>query len=234
MKATSRIQTPANSQVERYRRYCKKAEIIHHFAENLAQTLGVFHGINENGLKLAIEGEPVVALGTILFDQLQLMIIRICALCDKGSRDDDASLFELVAGLSDPDFQRFLITKEERWMQSVDRHRTGTIGAIPRYTKKMQIRWSSLQREQEALDRIKHYRNKVLAHATTGLDPGRKVLIKDIWRVSRLVLSVSKYVRLLLEREEWDYLKHSRDAREHGKALIQALHRDHRAQDSIG
>jgi hypothetical protein len=66
-------------------RYCKKAEIIHHFAENLAQTLGVFHGINETGKKLKVEGDFSQAMNTILFDQLQLMVIRVSALCGKST-----------------------------------------------------------------------------------------------------------------------------------------------------
>jgi hypothetical protein len=107
-KRPSTAETPA----ELFRLYNRKAEIVHRFAENLAQTLGVFHGINQTGQKLDIDGEPSGALGTILFDQLQMMVLRICALCDKGTRDDDASLGELVRGLSDPVFQQFLIERE--------------------------------------------------------------------------------------------------------------------------
>lgn len=46
--------SPTNSEL--FQRYCNKAEIIHHFAENLAQTLGVFHGINETGMSCAWKG----------------------------------------------------------------------------------------------------------------------------------------------------------------------------------
>jgi hypothetical protein len=93
----------------------------------------------------------------------------------------------------------------------------------------MKACWTFLNADTDALSRIRHYRNKVLAHATTGLDPGREVLIRDVWRVARRVLSVAKYVRLVLEREEWDYLEHSADSRARGKALVLALHRDNKA-----
>jgi len=219
--------TPSNSEL--FQRYGKKAEIIHHFAENLAQTLGVFQGLNEIGKKLGIDGEPSVALGTILFDQLQMMVLRVCALCDNGTREDDAALGELVRGLSDPGFQQFLIEKERQWERAVG-HRAGTVGEMPKFIQTLKARWSVLNVQTDALARIRHYRNKVLAHATTGLDPERKVLVRDIWRVSRLVLSVAKYVRLVLERQEWDYLEHSADGRACGKALVLALHRDSKAQ----
>jgi hypothetical protein len=218
---------PSNSEL--FRRYCEKAEIIHRFAENLAQTLGVFHGINETGKKLSIDGEPSAALVTILFDQMQVMVIRICALCGNGNRKDDASIGELVRGLSDPIFQQYLIDKEKRWEQAVG-HRAGFVGEIPRFTKVLRMRLSALDAQTEALDRIRHYRNKVLAHATTGLDPNNKVLVRDVWRVSRLVLSVAKYLRLVLERKQWDYLEHSDDGKAHGRALVRALHRDSNAQ----
>ena len=218
--------TPA----ELFQRYTDKAKVIHDFAENLAQTLGVFHGMNETGRNVGLEGDPAGALGTILFDQLQMMVLRICALCDNGTRDDDASLGELVRGLSDPPFQQFLIAKEKRWEQAVGFNRAGATGEIPLHTKTMKTRWTVLNSETEALARIRHYRNKVLAHATTGLDQEQKVLIRDIWRVSRLVLSVAKHVRLVLEREEWSYLEHSADGRARGKALVLALCRDSKVQ----
>jgi hypothetical protein len=224
--------TTAETPTELFRLYNRKAEIVHRFAENLAQTLGVFHGINQTGQRLAIDGEPSSALGTILFDQLQMMVLRICALCDNGTRDDDASLSELVRGLSDPVFQQFLIEREEQWARGVGFHRAGPTGKIPLHTTVMKSRWTILNAQTDALARIRHYRNKVLAHATTGLDPEQKVLIRDIWRVARLVLSVAKYVRLVLERDEWNYLEHSADGKAFGKALVLALHRDSKAQAS--
>jgi hypothetical protein len=210
---------------ELYKRYSDKAQIIHHFAENLAQTLGVFHGINEAGKRLRLEGESSQALNTILFDQLQLMVLRVCALCGKSTWPDDASLEELVQGITEPSFQAFLIEKEKRWEKAVG-YRAGTVGEIPRFTRALKTRWSILNGQTDALARIRHYRNKVLAHATIGLDPSSKVLIRDVWHVSRLALSVAKYVRLLLERQEWNYLEHSADGKASGKALVRALHRD--------
>ncbi|MET4349015.1 hypothetical protein [Bradyrhizobium sp. RT9a] len=217
------------TQSELYLEYCKKGEIIHRFAENLAQTLGVFHGINSTGKALRLEGEATGALSTILFDQLQIMVIRLSALCDNGTRNDDASLGQLVSGVSVPSFQQFLIDKETQWQRAVG-HRAGTTRDIPRLIRELKARWSILKGEQDALTRIKHYRNKVLAHATTGLDPSQRVLIRDIWRLSRLALSVAKYIRLLLERDDWNYLDHSEDGKACGRTLVRSLHRDNKVR----
>jgi hypothetical protein len=222
-KGTASAPKPTFS--ERYQRYCKKAEIIHHFAENLAQTLGVFHGINDTGKKLEVEGDFSRAVNTVLFDQLQLMIIRVCALCGKSTKPDDASLEELVEAITEPDFQAFLVEKERKW-QNAYPHRIKTAHEIPKYSRVLKARWSVLTAETDALKRIRHYRNKVLAHATTGLDPASAVVISDIWRVARLALSVAKYIRLLLERQEWNYLDHSADGKASGEELARALYRD--------
>ena len=142
VRSQSKVETPAGL----FRLYNRKAEIVHHFAENLAQTLGVFHGINQTGQRLGLDGDPSGALGTILFDQLQMMVLRVCALCDSGTRDDDASLSELVVGLSDPSFQHFLIEKERQWELAVG-YRAGTVGEIPKFTKAMKARRSVLSAE---------------------------------------------------------------------------------------
>lgn len=177
---TKKTTAPNLTYSELYQRYCKKADIIHHFAENLAQTLGVFHGINETGKKLKVEGNFSRAMNTILFDQLQLMIIRVCALCGKSTKPDDASLEELVEGITQPSFQLFLVEKELKW-QNAYPHRMKTVGEIPRFSRALKARWSILSAETDALARIKHYRNKVLAHATTGLDPTSKGAIAKFW-----------------------------------------------------
>jgi hypothetical protein len=72
---------PNNTELDQ--RYCKQAEITHYFAENLAQTLGVFHGISDTAKELCVEGVPMGALNIVLFDLLQIMMIRVCALCDE-------------------------------------------------------------------------------------------------------------------------------------------------------
>lgn len=128
-KAPADHQTPA----ELFQRYCKKAEIIHRFAENLAQTWGVFHGINETGKKLAVEGDAAMALSTILFDQLQVMVIRLCALCSSGTRKEDASIGDLVDGLSDKRFQQFLVEREQKWRDAVGFRAGLPTGEIPKF-----------------------------------------------------------------------------------------------------
>jgi hypothetical protein len=222
---------PQPTLTELFQRYSKKERIVHRFAENLAQTLGVFHGLNETAKKLKVDGEAAQALETVLFDQLQIMVIRVCALCDdpRNTRKDDAALVDLVRGLSEPSFQQFLIAKEKQWERAVG-YRAGTVGEIPKQVRALKSRWTVLSAEDDALARIRHFRSKALAHATTGHDPSRTALVGDVWRVSRLALSVAKYARLLLQRQEWNYLAHSADGRARGRALVRALH--HAARSS--
>jgi hypothetical protein len=223
------------NKTELYQRYCKQAEIIHHFAENLAQTLGVFHGIYDTVKELDVEGEPVAALNIVLFDLLQIMIMRVCALCDEPNgkdKDDDVRMRLLIAGLNEPRFQKFLVEKEERWREIVS-YRAGPPQHITSLIEALNDQWILVTAEKEAIRRIKHYRNKALAHATTGLDAESKPIIGDIWKLSRLLLSVAKYIRLLLERDEWDYLEHASDREASGKALVLALHRDSKAAQGV-
>ena len=217
---------PSNDEL--HRRCCEQAEIIHHFAENLAQTLGVFHGINDTVTELGLEGEPIGALNIVLFDLLQIMVIRVCALCDEASRkdkDDDAQLKLLIESLNEQSFQQYLVEKEKRWRKAVS-HRASAAQEIEKLIEALNEKWALVTREKEAIRRIRHYRNKALAHVTTGLDAESQPIIGDIWKLSRLLLGVAKYIRLLLERDEWNYLEHSKDGRASGNALVRALHRD--------
>jgi hypothetical protein len=191
----------------RFARLCHKGNIVHHFAENLAQTLGVFHGLNETGKKLKLECESLPAIQTLVFDQLQIMVIRLCALCATDKQEEDAILGGIVTSLRDADLKQFLIGRETDWQAKLGTRAGKPVVVVS--LRAMNARWTVLESETDTLNRIKHFRNKALAHATTGLDPERKVIISDVWRLSRLALSVAKYARLALEREDWNYLEHS-------------------------
>lgn len=210
---------------EVFKDYSRRAEILHHFAENQAQTLGVFHGINETARRLAVEGEAIGALNIVLFDLLQIMIVRVCALCDTGNRQDDVQMSKLIEGLNEPRFREYSNEKEQRWRQAVG-FRAGPAQDIDSHILALNEQWRLVSAEGDAIRRMKHYRNKALAHATTGLDADSKPIIGDIWKVSRLLLSAARCIRLILEREDWNYLEHSEDGKAYGKALVEALHRE--------
>jgi hypothetical protein len=217
----------------RYQDYSRRAEIVHHFAENQAQTLGVFHGIHEAAQRLAVEGEPVGAINIVLFDLLQIMIVRICALCDTGNRPDDVQMSKLIEAVNEPSFRKYLVEKEQRWQQVVG-FRARPVQEIDSHVAVLNEQWRLVSAEGEAMRRMKHYRNKALVHATTGLDHESKPIIGDIWKVSRLLLSTARYVRLILEHEDWNYLEHSEDGKARGEALVQALHRESQMEKPLG
>src|SRR5262249_25598259 len=133
----------------------------------------------------------------------------------------------------EPSFRKYLVEKEQRWQQAVG------VRALPAQDIDVHIaalneQWRLVSAEQEAIRRMKHYRNKALAHATTGLDDESKPIIGDIWKVSGFLLSAARYIRLILEREDWNYLEHSQDGKTYGEALVQALHRESQIERPLG
>jgi hypothetical protein len=110
-----------------------------------------------------VEGKAAAALGTILFDQLQVMVIRLCALCSSGARKEDASIGELVDGLSDKRFQQYLVEREQKWRNAVGVRAGLPAGEIPKFIRILKARYAALEAETDALNRIRHYGNKVLA-----------------------------------------------------------------------
>jgi hypothetical protein len=72
-----------------------KAEAVHRAALNLSTTYGVFHGINSVSDKALVSTYVAEAVNSIQHDLQHLMAIRLCALCEKGPRPDDASIIVL-------------------------------------------------------------------------------------------------------------------------------------------
>src|ERR1700737_1252809 len=103
----------------------EKAEAVHIAAMNLATTLGIFHGINNSRLRISVEGKAAHAVNAIQFDLLQLLVIRVCAICETpvaGSRPDDAALSVLLEALNDKMVRNHLIERDRRWHEKM-KHR---------------------------------------------------------------------------------------------------------------
>jgi hypothetical protein len=65
----------------------EKAEAAHIASMNLATTLGIFHGINGVAVRPEVRGPAVPAINAVQHDLLQLLAIRVCALCDEPTKD---------------------------------------------------------------------------------------------------------------------------------------------------
>jgi hypothetical protein len=106
--------------VEQTRTLTDKAEAVHIAALNLANTLGIFHGINDALEDGQVGGSEARAINVIQFDLPQLLVIRVCALCEEAqNRADDASIAVLVSVVTRPEVRAGLIYSDERWRAAI-------------------------------------------------------------------------------------------------------------------
>ena len=212
----------------------EKAEAVHVAAMNLATTLGIFHGINKSRLKTSVEGKAAQAVNAIQFDLLQLLVIRVCAICETplaGSRPDDAALSVLLEALNDKKVRNHLIERDRRWHEKM-KHRLLTEPEAARRIKSLKLRWSALTRHNRSLDKLKHFRNKQLGHVTTGFEKSKVALLKELWTVADQALNVARYVRLVFHQQDWDYRGSSVATRADGRSLVTELARGQKRNKS--
>jgi hypothetical protein len=205
----------------------EKAEAVHTAAMNLATTLGIFHGVNKSRMRTLVEGKASQAVNAIQFDLLQLLVIRVCAICETpvaGSRPDDAALSVLLEALNDRDVRSHLIERDRRWHEKM-KFRLLTEPEAARHIKSLKLRWSALRRHNRSLDKLKHYRNKQLGHVTIGFEKSKVAMLKELWTVADQALSVARYVRLVFHQQDWDYRASSVATRADGRALVSELAR---------
>ena len=212
----------------------EKAEAVHVAAMNLATTLGIFHGVNNSRLRTSVEGNAAQAVNAIQFDLLQLLVIRVCAICEapvKGSRPDDAALFVLLEALNNIDVRNHLIETDRRWHEKMQ-HRLRTRPEAARNIKSLKLRWSALKRHGRSLAKLQHFRNKQLGHVTVGFERSKVVLLKELWTVADQALNVARYVRLVFHQQDWDYRGSSVASRADGRALVTELVRGRKLNKS--
>ena len=199
-----------------------KADAVHVAALNLASTLGIFHGINDVLRERQLRGRPSHAVGTIQFDLLQIMVIRVCALCEGGRRPDDASMPVLLGVLNDRRLREVLIEKDRRW-------RKNTMYRIPAgrdaaaNIRSLKIRWAALKRNESSLTKLRHLRNKQLGHVTIGFEKNHRALLKELWTLTDRALSVARYIRLVFHQIDCDYQDARASLQKDGKALVDTL-----------
>lgn len=184
-------------------------------------TYGVFHGINSAREQAVANDRVIQAVNSIQHDLLHMMAIRLCALCDQGLRPDDSSLIVLERELTQG-VRKHLIEADRKWRGAVGLRATSkndVATSIASFRRAMTV----LRKQEPAIHRARHFRNKLLAHITLSYDPGNKVLLKELWDLTRLALRASRPVRLIFHQSDWNYLVEVRRAEASGRALAKAI-----------
>jgi hypothetical protein len=202
----------------------KKAAEIHLGAANLSTTYGIFRGVSGSleGYNVLRGGSCLAAIHSILFDLLHIMAVRVCALMDVMTREDDASVVAISEALKEPTLRAYLVAADKKWRGAIGQRATQQPD-VARSIANLQRLVQRLRAEHEALSHLRHFRNKRLAHLTTGHDSSRQVLIGDLWRLTRVALRASRHIRLVFYREEGQYPLSVSDGRANGRALGSVL-----------
>lgn len=213
-----KLSESAATEAERLR---ATAEVTHVAALNLAVTYGVFHGINSARTLPVRSPQIAAAINSIQNDLLHLMAVRVCALCEHGPRPDDASLLALERKIT-PAIKAHLIAADQRWRATVGLRAT-KVTDVGKGIAGLRRQRTTLRTHAPALKRAKHFRDKLLAHVTAGHDPNNQVILRDLWKLTRIALSAARSLRLALQRHDWDYLAEARRAESTGRALVKAV-----------
>lgn len=200
---------------------------IHVAALDLAASYGVFHGMNDafRDGKIHAKG-PSHAIGVIQNDLVRLIAVRLCALCEESTRPrrDDANMSVVLTRLDDQDFCDALIEKDRRWRTKVF-PRASTFPDAASNIQKLRERWGNLKSNSDALEKVRHLRNKKLGHVTVGFQKENHALLHELWTLVQAALRVAEGIRLVFDETDCRYQEiidsHHRD----GKELIDVLRR---------
>jgi len=216
---------PAITMEKAYTDLKAKAESVHIAAMNLATTVGVFHGLNGAFRTHVLRGQSSYAVGSIQFDLLQIMVVRVCALCEPLQdrlRPDDASMAVIMRELEHKPLREYLIEKDRRWHKGMEHRIVGHL-EVNGHIKSLKLRWAALQRHEKSIAKLRHFRNKQLGHVTTGFDKSNISLLRELWRLADRSLSVAGHIRLVFHDQAWDYQDSVSNMREDAQAMMQIL-----------
>jgi hypothetical protein len=211
------IKASVTSELERV---VRMTDAVHLAALNLATTYGVFHGVNSAPQLPVINNRVIRAISSIQHDLLHLMAIRVCALCDYGPKPDDASIPAVERRITS-DLRQRLIAEDVQWRAKIG-PRAARISVSAAIANLRRQRTTLAKRDAE-LKRIKHFRNKLLAHVTVGHDPSNTVVLRDVWMLTRISLAAARSLRLIFHKKDLDYSAEARRAKGTGKALAEAI-----------
>lgn len=200
-----------------------KAAAVHIAALNLANTLGIFHGVNDALEDGEAAGPGVRAINVIQSDLLHLLVIRVCALCEASkNRADDASIAILVSAIGDQKVREGLIETDERWRDAIG-PRAEKCASVRQSIKELERQWAAVVSPPDVLERLYRFRKKRLGHVTVANPVGREAQLQELWLTARKVLTAASQVRLIFYREDFDYLKSSSMAGDAAGQLMNVL-----------
>jgi hypothetical protein len=203
----------------------RKVDEIHETVLNLAATCGIFHGMNEALGDVAIAPRKAShAIGVIQYDLINVLVIRLCALCEQGAivKPDDASIAVLMTALDNQGLKDRLIEKDRRWRRAM-LSRSSTHPDAPSNIATLIERWERLQGKADSMRRVRHLRNKKLGHVTVGFAKENSAVLQALWTLIEYTLDVAESIYLVFTETKYRYRDVIDNHREDGRALIEAL-----------
>lgn len=203
----------------------RKVAEVHLAVLNLAATCGIFHGMNDAlGEAKIAPRKPSHAIGVIQYDLINVLVIRVCALCEQGMqvRPDDASMAILMKALGNQELKDRLIEKDRRWRRAmISRSSTHPDASLNICT--LIERWNRLQGEGDSMRRVRHLRNKKLGHVTIGFAKENRAVLQELWTLIEHTLDVAESIHLVFAETEYRYREVIDSHRVDGRALIETI-----------
>lgn len=205
--------------------FLKKVDEIHQAVLHLAASYGIFHGMNDAfGGRSIAPRKASHAIGVIQYDLVNVLVVRLCALCEQGgmAKPDDASMAVLMKEIDNQALRDRLAEKDRRWSRAL-------LSRSPKYRDArsnvaiLMERWEKLQSVGESLRRIRHLRNKKIGHVTIGFEKEDLVLFQELWTLIEHTFDLAESIQLVLAGTEYRYRAVVDSHKEDGRALIEAL-----------
>jgi hypothetical protein len=183
---------------------------------NLAHSLGVFHGFNDELRSENLSGRGTGAISTLMFDQIHLIAIRVHALIVRPHYPTDVSLGTFGQALHDNDIRRQLIERAVGFYGPSRAEAT---------RKDMVTRIESFVAEYERLNgdgaaKLRTLRNKVLAHISTEADSIPPVVLRTLWDLGDKTLTLGGEVSLIFREITTDYPSERKSAMAEARSVI--------------
>lgn len=206
----------------------RNLEILDGHLRNLARTFGAFRGMNDRLQSKTIRGPGSATIGTIMFDQLHLMAVRIQALIAEPKFATDVSLTMFRSALASSEIRQHLEEQAAGWLDQSfaadQRSRVrGRIAGIERRFVRLDV---------AGLATLAKVRNKLLAHITTEVENIPKLGLGELWTMAQLVLSLGHELHVVLQGHSTRYAEEIKEARDDAGYLIGHLRARVREEDN--
>ena len=206
----------------------RNLEILDAHLRNLARTFGAFRGMNDRLQGKTIRGPGSATIGTIMFDQLHLMAVRIQALIAEPKFTTDVSLTMFRSALASSEIRQHLEEQATGWLDQsfAADQRSSVRGRIDGIERRF------VRLDTAGVATLARVRNKLLAHITTEVDDIPKLGLGELWTMAQLVLSLGHELHVILQGHNTRYADEIREARMDAGYLIGHLRARVREEDN--